>query len=159
MNSPLTIRKLLVKKSNIHGRGVYADQVIETGDTIEECCFLSLHETTSELSDYVFIGYEKSEYIMPLGFGCIYNHSEDPNAECIIDYDKSIFVYRAKRKINPGEEIFVFYSKNYFRLRGAKAKEPSLRYKLRKLKPFVMLLLRFTIVASLLIGFIKWIHA
>lgn len=44
-----------------------------------------------------------------LGFGMIYNHSEQPNISYSIDYKDFLFKYTTNRNIKKGEELFINY--------------------------------------------------
>jgi len=82
--------KIEVRKSNIHGYGVFATDFIKKGEILEECHLIVIsHMWIGGYSEdsYVF-GYpkgrldpiEKSEsplMVLPTGFGAIYNTSED----------------------------------------------------------------------------------
>ena len=109
-----------VKKSSIHGYGVFAKEDIKEGDIIEECHFMSL---PSQLYDsikrwpilrYVFhypiraLG-RFEELVWPFGNGCIYNSSPNPNASWNTDEVNRLFVFYALKDIKKGEEIFTDY--------------------------------------------------
>ena len=109
-----------VKKSSIHGYGVFAKEDIKKDDIIEECHFMSL---PSQLYDsikrwpilrYVFhypiraLG-RFEELVWPFGNGCIYNSSPNPNASWNTDEVNRLFVFYALKDIKKGEEIFTDY--------------------------------------------------
>lgn len=109
-------KKLYINKSSIHGWGVFAKEKIYNGEIIEECVILSLPiqkgEVSGLLCDYRFnfpSGNEWSEQVIALGFGSLYNHSEEPNAFWYSNDTKRTFIFEATRDIEPGEEIFVYY--------------------------------------------------
>ena len=57
------------------------------------------------------------EFVIPLGNGSIYNHSETPNADWINHENPYIKVFKfiAIKDISPEEEIFTYYGdKNYW---------------------------------------------
>lgn len=147
LNSPLKICKLLVKKSPIHGYGVFADQDIAPGDVIEESYALLRDDKDHEYVNYYYKF--NNNYGLALGNGSIYNHSIHPNAEFEFDAMRNVVVYRAKRIIKHGEEIFISYGVDWFDSRNTKHKEPSLSYRLR---PLGMLLLRACVVISVVIA-------
>lgn len=110
MKKILNHGKVIVKKSKaINGYGVYADQVFKKGDIIEECYMLvSTHGGDNALEDYYFqVG--KKAHGIPLGYGMIYNHAEDPNADYRISRERNLMVFKANRTIKKGEEIFISY--------------------------------------------------
>ena len=118
MNSLILNPKIEVKKSNVHGYGVFAKEDIKQGEILEECHFISINpqlwETLSrtQLVRYVF-NYPKQAYpkecTWPLGNGCIYNSSTSPNADWITDTQRRLFVFSAIQDIKKGEEICTAY--------------------------------------------------
>lgn len=75
------------------------------------------------LEDFYFDA--KGRYAVFLGFGSIYNHSEEPNATYSINIKKQLATIKASRTIAKGEEIFVCYGDEYFSSRGIKLKTPK----------------------------------
>jgi len=53
-------------------------------------------------------------YVIPLGNGCIYNHSEDNNATWQNHPECKAFQFIATKDIKVGEEICTSYGKTYF---------------------------------------------
>lgn len=108
--------KIYVDNSPIHGWGVFAKQKIYKDEVIEECPILTLPiikgESSPLLIDYRFnfpTGSDWKEQVICLGYGSLYNHSNQPNAYWYsLDY-KRTFIFTASRDIEPGEEIFVYY--------------------------------------------------
>ena len=120
MNSLIQSRKLEVKKSNIHGYGVFANENINKGEVLEECHFMSIPYTTvfdkkyNQILDYGF-KYpieDPSELAWPLGNGCIYNSSKNNNADWNLDLERRLFIFRAIKDIKKGEEICTYYEDN-----------------------------------------------
>lgn len=110
MKKELFLSNILVKKSKaIHGYGVFANQHFKKGDIIEECYLLvSKRGGDKALEDYYFqVG--RSANGIPLGFGMIYNHAEEPNADYTLHPKRSLMVFKASRPIKKGEEIFISY--------------------------------------------------
>jgi SET domain-containing protein len=114
--------KIQVKKSPIHGWGVFATEDIKEGELIEECLFLRLPvkrgETNYTLFDYTFV-YPKGEnwvnHIIALGYGSLYNHSETPNATWEDDLEKETIRFIALKPIGKDEEIVTYYGdENYW---------------------------------------------
>lgn len=90
------MKKLSVKKSKIHGNGLFANEPIKKGDTIGVA-----HQILNTSNHKVFI---------PTAIvGSNYNHSKNnPNAENVNDGNKRYLV--ALKDIKPGTEI----TANYF---------------------------------------------
>ena len=116
--------KIEIRKSEGRGMGVFCTEFISKGEIIEECLLLSIggkcDATNIPLADYRFV-YPKSidwvEFVIPLGNGSIYNHSETPNADWINHENPYIKVFKfiAIKDISPEEEIFTYYGdKNYW---------------------------------------------
>ena len=108
--------KIYADKSPIHGWGVFAKEDIMEGEVFEECPILTLPiekgEVTSLLIDYRFNwpqGNDWQEQVLALGYGSLYNHSNDPNAFWVSDIENRIFKFVSNREIKQGEEIFVWY--------------------------------------------------
>lgn len=108
--------KIYVDKSPVHGWGVFAKEIIESGEVFEECPVLTLPinvgEVSSLLLDYRFNwpqGETWEEQVCALGFGSLYNHSDTPNAFWRSNLEKRTFEFVATKNIPVGEEIFVWY--------------------------------------------------
>jgi SET domain-containing protein len=58
------------------------------------------------------------EYLIPLGYAMVYNHSSNPNAEWDIDEEDNRFVrFFAVEEIKQGEEILHDYGTAYWESR------------------------------------------
>ncbi len=99
------------------GRGVFAGLSISKGDIIEACPVIhipkkdlqTIHSTA--LHDYYFLwGKDQDEAVIALGYGSLYNHSSDPNAQIILDYLADEIIIECVRKIDAGEEITIQYN-------------------------------------------------
>jgi SET domain-containing protein len=108
--------KIYIDKSPIHGWGVFANVDIDENEIIEECPILTLPikkgESTSLLIDYRFNwpqGIDFDEQVLGLGYASLYNHSSNANAYWISDFDKRTFKFISNKKINKGEEVFIWY--------------------------------------------------
>jgi len=114
--------KIYIDRSPIHGLGVFAKEHISSGEIIEECPVFTLpiekEKNSDLLIDYRFNWPQREdaeELVIPWGYGCIYNHSDNSNAYWISDIEEKTFLFIAKRDILPGEEIFTYYGdSNYW---------------------------------------------
>jgi len=114
--------KIEIKESVCKGYGVFAIDVIEPGEIIEECHLLTLPinkgEASDLLIDYRFcwpVSSDWQEQVIPFGYGCIYNHSNDNNAFWQDHPETKAFQFIANRRILPGEEICTYYGdSNYW---------------------------------------------
>jgi SET domain-containing protein len=108
--------KVEVRQSPIHGYGVFAIDKINKGEIIEECHLLTIPFKLGEFNSFL-INYKFNypsvgpieEYVIPLGNGCIYNHSNNNNAFWQTNKEHKTFEFVAKRDIEIGEEICTFY--------------------------------------------------
>jgi hypothetical protein len=89
--------KLLIKKSDISGFGVFAKSDIEPGEIIEECHFIELSEKDFNkiddiLKEYVFcFPMGNKNNCVVFGFGSIYNHSLLNNSDWECNEELRIF--------------------------------------------------------------------
>jgi SET domain-containing protein len=100
-----------VRRISGKGRGVFARQLIPAGMVIEIAPVLVVPEDdmeTTELAGHCFL-WSEGKVGLPLGYGALYNHSYDPNAE-YLDRTPQTKVYRAVRDIAAGEEITINYN-------------------------------------------------
>jgi SET domain-containing protein len=120
MKAKLYQNKLIVKKSSKHGYGVFAGKTIRKNEKIEECYIIITRGGDRGLEDYYFDA--KGKHAIFTGFGIIYNHSDDPNADYSINMKKRVTTIKASRTIHKGEEITISYGEDWFSSRGRKAK-------------------------------------
>jgi SET domain-containing protein len=119
--------KIELRKSNIHNRGIFANEYIKKGDIIEEIpliSYVSIKEINKTvLKDYVISmpqnlnkGDTQNCSVM-LGYGSIYNHSDTNNAEWNFLNDQKMII-KAIKDIYPNQEICVNYGNGYWRHRN-----------------------------------------
>ena len=113
-----------IQDSSIHGHGVFADKDYNKGDILELCPYLfaSENDVSEEcvLHDYMFYSpYEgDTDFMVVLGLGMIYNHSDTPNAEWeICEEDERFIKFFALQDIKQGEEILHDYGCLYWESR------------------------------------------
>ncbi|OWY22254.1 SET domain-containing protein [Sphingobacteriales bacterium UPWRP_1] len=99
------------------GRGVFAAHPLKAGEIIEICPVLVLPPNNrpqidnTKLYDYYFLwGEDQSEIAIALGYGSLYNHSYQPNAEYEADYDSNTLTFICYKDIDADEEITVNYN-------------------------------------------------
>jgi uncharacterized protein len=103
-----------------HGRGVFATRPIKVGETIEVCPTLEVAsgDIAGRLSDYVFESADHADMsVLMLGYGMLYNHSAEANAEYETAGEQEI-AFVAKRPIAPGDEITIDYGAQWWDSRG-----------------------------------------
>jgi len=112
-------QKIKIQDIKGKGRGIFATQDIKKGEIIEHCpiIFLSekeikfLNNESDILKFYYLFQYAIDKYCIMLGYGSLYNHSKDANAD--IDYDsnepKNFITFTAIKDIKTGEEVVYDY--------------------------------------------------
>lgn len=108
--------KIEVKITGNKGRGVFAIKDIKRGETIEICPTIRLTPKERKYCSHTILDY----YMYPwrstqsasivLGYGSIYNHSFNPNADWKQNFKTHTMVYRAVKDIKRGDEITVNYN-------------------------------------------------
>lgn len=103
--------------SELHGKGVFAARTIAPGEVIEICPVIVFPQSQVEfvrqtvLDNYYFDwGNEGDEYAFALGYGSLYNHSYEPNADYDMDFEGETIDIVCLREIAPGEEITINYN-------------------------------------------------
>lgn len=112
--------EIYVKKSTIHGFGVFAGKDIRKGALIEECYFILSDCEDDIIIDFIFDIGGRSGLL--LGYGSLYNHSENPNADYTFDRRRKIATFTAAESIKKGQEILISYGPEWFSSRDTTAK-------------------------------------
>ena len=113
-------QKIKVVDVDVKGMGVVATQNIKNGETIEVCpiVFISKKEAgffEKEKTPLNFYYLQLDDYhdkvCLMLGYGSLYNHSSNPNAEIIYDEESTerVVYFKALKDIMAGEEIVYDY--------------------------------------------------
>ena len=129
-------KNIYIADSSIHGRGVFTEIDILPGEIVEQAHVVHPKDKNIQKADENYLQYfffwpmlsedwrskvdEQGVLSMDqisypacvLGFGMIYNHSQEPNIVFSIDTENNIIEYRAKRKILFGEELTICYNSN-----------------------------------------------
>ena len=112
------------KNSNQVSYGMFATEPIKKGEIIENCPVLvekaAILNKAGIIKDYYF-DMPNREAAFPLGYGGMYNHSNNHNADTPLknfDLNKRIMTVTANKDISPGEEVTVNYGNNYWKSRG-----------------------------------------
>lgn len=106
--------KIKVSDAGKKGLGIFAAKKIRKGQIIEICPVLILPKNdwgaieSTLLSNYVF-DWGRGRCAIALGTGCLYNHSEYPNAEVEWIVGETTLQYIAARTIRKDEEICINY--------------------------------------------------
>ena len=103
-----------------YGRGVFADKEFVKGDLIEVCPVLLLSEhdihmawvAHSSMLERYYFDYDEKHSAIALGYGSLYNHSNNANANYSSNtLDQEVVIY-ARKKIKKGSQIFINYGYN-----------------------------------------------
>lgn len=120
-----------VRRSKVHGYGVFANTAIPEGTEVEQCKLLKMglrqkYQYDRVLNDYFWAngncncdeckthGY--NAYIA-LGFGSLYNHAEKPNTRQDLNFTSEVLTVTTNRDIHQDEELFLNYGNKYFLIR------------------------------------------
>jgi hypothetical protein len=110
---------LEIKNTEHKGRGVFATRDFREGDLIETCYVIECPEQDTDLIDRTFLynyyfnwGTKRNKVAIALGYGSLYNHSYEPNAVYIKDFEKNLLIFKCLKSIQKGEEITVHYRNN-----------------------------------------------
>lgn len=106
---------LYIRTTDGKGRGVFTAQEIPQGSHIESCPVVIIspadtaliHQTI--LHDYYFLWGTTGQSAMVLGFGSLYNHASQPNADYQMDFANESMDLFTLHDIAPGEEITINY--------------------------------------------------
>lgn len=116
---------MIILKTDIKGRCVFAGQEYKEGDTIEICEYITIPQVQIDIlkktviNDYWFWkDGDKWDAIFLLGTGSLYNHSTDPNMDAVMSDDARIgFV--ANKDIADGDElVFDYWYTPHFHVHG-----------------------------------------
>ena len=115
---PLYIRTLRKKGMEGH-RGVFCSVDIPKDSIFEMAPVLVIPKKQHKsvygtiISDYHYEYSDNGDSCLALGYGSLYNHSFNPNAEYEMLVKTSEMAFRALRKITAGEEIRVNYNGDF----------------------------------------------
>lgn len=104
---------IYVDESPGKGRGVYATVDIKKGQVIEVAPVLLMGsdefhpENHSNVGEYYVYYWDEDQVAIALGYGSLYNHSFDPDAD--YEFDDDTITYIALRDISAGQEIHINY--------------------------------------------------
>jgi uncharacterized protein len=108
------------------GLGVFAATSIRDGELIEICPYIKVGKkalSITNLQDYIFtVDPDTDEYACVLGYGGLYNHSDDPNADWHVTPETNEIRIVAVGDIADGEEITVSYGDKYWESRDINKK-------------------------------------
>jgi len=121
--------KIEVRRSAIHGMGVFAKKNIKKHEVLEEDHFIIIKgkwdNIPRQIQEYIFgwtkhLPDKKSKAALVFGSGAIYNSSPKPNASWLTSVKKGRFIYYATKDIKKGQEILIDYGDEYWESRDVK---------------------------------------
>lgn len=104
--------KLAVRRSPLHGWGVFATAPIAAYELLEEAPYFTtpLKELRKAPSCETYSYFlDSTTSIIGLGLAGLYNHSSDPNCSHEIDHVNQLMKHYALRSIAAGEELTIDY--------------------------------------------------
>jgi uncharacterized protein len=106
---------VFVAPSPRHGRGVFAARSFEPDETVERCpvvvCPATDEPHLAETALHgLYFAWADDDVALALGYGSLYNHSWEPNAQYETDFEAGVVSVYAFRPIAEGEEITFNYN-------------------------------------------------
>jgi SET domain-containing protein len=112
-----------IRKSPIHGYGIFATEDIPKDTVIEEVGFMEVQDGV--LYDYVFLYPKfdtpdeekvgvKQKFAIPHGLACLYNHSDGFNTSWKTDTRNELFIFYTIKDIKKGDELFIYYGNDSY---------------------------------------------
>ena len=104
-----------LRDAGAKGRGVFALVPFEPGQRIEEAPALVIpagqreHVNRTDLADYPYDWSDQAEALL-MGLGSFYNHSYQPNARYVKNFDRRSIEFFALCAIAPDDEITINYN-------------------------------------------------
>ena len=138
----LAMADIEVKKSPIHGYGVFAVKKIPKKTVIEESravIFPKLKEYRRAISERIF-SWDDNNVALVLGYGSIYNHSSKPNATFSVDRSNEVMKFIAIDDIKSGDEILIDYGERWFANHAQREAQERRKYAIRFYRMFTIIL-------------------
>ena len=111
-----------IRESPVHGRGIFARKCFKKGEVIEVAPTIKYNKVDEFTEKSVLTHYDihyKDAHALPLGYGALYNHADEHNADWHWD-EKGDLVIQANKDIQKGKEVFVNYGEQYWSKRSDK---------------------------------------
>ena len=113
---------LYILNHPIKGRCIHTAHTIKKNNLIEICPLIVLKKKdkkkldATKLHDYYFNwGRKRKKVAIALGYGSLYNHAQNPNAQFEIDLSNQVLRIISKNKIKAGQEITISYTDNNYK--------------------------------------------
>jgi hypothetical protein len=107
-----------IRKSPIHGYGIFASDDLPANTIIEEVPFMEVTLGVLYQFSYLYPKFDTPEFdkycvrpriAIPHGFACLYNHSDNCNVTWATDTKNELFIFSTIRDIVKDEELFIYY--------------------------------------------------
>jgi SET domain-containing protein len=113
-------RCILVANTKRKGRGVFTNEPLDKGVTIEVAPVIVMSNENrllldkTLLHDYIFEwGHDKKQCCIALGYIVLYNHAYKANCEYDMNFQKGLITIRTFRAIKKGEELLINYNGDF----------------------------------------------
>lgn len=125
----IPLNKIYIDEVEGKGLGVFALMPIKKDELIEICPLMSLGKTPDNKHQDPFFNYRfaypkegrhngNEDQVVAWGYGSLYNHSNNPNADWKDHPTEKVFQFIAMQDIEKGEEITIHYGgDSYWRKR------------------------------------------
>lgn len=109
---------LSVKRVRKMGKGVFADKSFKEGVVIHEAHLIKISATDYEdyitytkLSYYVYASpvHGSKDVFLALGVGSLFNHSEEPNVDYVLNAKTGVITFTALESVKKGSQLFIGY--------------------------------------------------
>ena len=116
-------KKIQIRSSDLHGRGVFATEFIPEKTIIEEAPYIEIppQKISSKINDYTFsINKNNPLKALAFGFASLYNTSlqeKDSTVTYKINVEKQCIVFTTTRDIEPDEELLIYYGTTWIKIR------------------------------------------
>ncbi len=107
-----------VRASPVHGRGVYATRSVPAGEVMVEAHALLLEpDDTDALAGHLLASYlvawDEHRTAVPFGPLSFVNHDDAPNAELVVDHDRTMVLLVTTARVAAGSEVTVDYGEDH----------------------------------------------
>ena len=130
-NSPFIHTSLEIRwVEEVYGWGVFTKDIIKQHTLVETCPVISYPQDILKIAAWnvqgdkhmmaalglslYSISWSPDSAIIPLGWGGMYNHSDNNNCQFVIDKENGLLHIVSLRDIHANEQLFVSYGKDWF---------------------------------------------
>ena len=109
----VTLEKLVIAETgSTLGRGIFAGRHFETGEVVEVAPVVLLALKTQPFPGTIrrlVYNWSQTHVALALGYGSLYNHSDQPNLVFTRDTISLSITFKALREIHAGEQLTISY--------------------------------------------------